>query len=138
MTQKRTRKLGPIVIGAAAILFGMLTILSGGQALFGGPDARAAVGNAVPFVLWFNFGAGFAYVIAGTGVLMRRKWAVWLAMAIAFATVLTFAAFGLYAIQGGAHETRTVGALAVRSAFWIGVTVYGFTMLSHARPSRGL
>ena len=41
-------------IGIAAILFGVLTILSGGQALFGGEAARAAVGAAVPFVLWFN------------------------------------------------------------------------------------
>ena len=39
----------------ASPLFGVLTIVSGGVALFGGSDARAAVGDAVPFVLWFNF-----------------------------------------------------------------------------------
>ena len=46
----------------AAGVFGVLTLYSGGMALFGGELARAAVGNAVPFVLWFNFLAGFAYI----------------------------------------------------------------------------
>lgn len=44
-----------------AIVFGALTIISGGRALFGGVD----MGAVVPFVLWFNFLAGFAYVAAG-------------------------------------------------------------------------
>jgi hypothetical protein len=38
--------------------------LSGGRALFGGAD----MGAVVPFVLWFNFLAGFAYVAAGLGL----------------------------------------------------------------------
>jgi len=53
------------VAGTVAALFGLATIASGGTALFGGEAARAAVGNAVSFVLWFNFLAGFLYVIAG-------------------------------------------------------------------------
>ena len=47
-----------------AIVFGALTIISGGRALFGGVD----MGAVVPFVLWFNFLAGFAYVAAGLGL----------------------------------------------------------------------
>ncbi|MEZ4618290.1 MAG: hypothetical protein R2867_22630 [Caldilineaceae bacterium] len=47
-----------------AILFGLLTILSGGRTLFNA-EAQQLAGNYVPFVLWFNFLAGFAYVIAG-------------------------------------------------------------------------
>lgn len=47
-----------------ATLFGALTVLSGGRALFGGSD----MGDVVAFVLWFNFLAGFAYVIAGIGL----------------------------------------------------------------------
>ncbi len=53
--------------GAIGLVFGLLTIFSGGTALFGGEAARAAVGNAVPFVLWFNFIAGFFYVLAAWG-----------------------------------------------------------------------
>lgn len=42
-----------IAAGIVAVVFGVLTIMSGGRALFGGAAARAAMGNAVPFVLWF-------------------------------------------------------------------------------------
>lgn len=112
-----------VVAAAIAIVFGLLTISSGGQALFGGAVARAAVGNAVDFVLWFNFGAGFAYVLAGIGLLTRYRWAVALSIVIAAATVVVFAAFGVHVVGGGAYEMRTVGAMALRSAVWIGIAV---------------
>jgi hypothetical protein len=57
------------VLAILVIAFGALTLFSGGQALFGSPEARAAVGNAVPFVLWFNFSADFVYILAGVGLL---------------------------------------------------------------------
>lgn len=101
------------------MVFGLLTVVSGGRALFGGPEARAAVGNAVPFVLWFNTIAGFAYVAAGIGLFARKRWAVWLSMAILLATVVVFAAFGLHVLQGGAYEARTVGAMTLRAAVWL-------------------
>lgn len=59
--------------GAVGLVFGLLTVFSGGTALFGGEAARTAVGNAVPFVLWFNFIAGFFYVLAGVGLLMKTE-----------------------------------------------------------------
>ena len=65
-----------VIAGIVAVLFKSLTIHSGGRALFGGKAARLAVGDALPFVLWFNFGAGFAYIIAGAGLLMQVRWAV--------------------------------------------------------------
>jgi hypothetical protein len=106
---------------AAAVVgmvFGLLTIVSGGIALFGGSEARAAVGNAVPFVLWFNFAAGFAYVAAGGGLLFRRRWALWLSVAILVATVLVFIAFGVHVQRGGLYEMRTVGAMMLRVLVW--------------------
>ncbi len=51
-----------------AIAFGMLTIKSGRQVVFGNIAARVAAGNFVPFVVWFNFLAGFVYVAAGVGL----------------------------------------------------------------------
>ena len=62
-----------LIAAIVAVLFGALTIFSGGRALFGGAEARAAVGAAVPFVLWFNFLAGFAYVAAGVGLFLRHR-----------------------------------------------------------------
>lgn len=110
-----------VVAAVIAVLFGALTIVSGGTALFGGNEARAAVGNAVPFVLWFNFTAGFAYVLAGVGLFMWRRWAAMLAAAIAFATLSVFLAFGWHTFSGGAFEMRTVGAMAFRSVAWIAI-----------------
>ncbi|SSC68645.1 hypothetical protein [Ciceribacter selenitireducens] len=107
--------------GAFGLVFGLLTIFSGGTALFGDEAARAAVGNAVPFVLWFNFIAGFFYVLAGLGLLLKRRLAVWLSIAIALATALVLAAFGLHVAGGGLYEMRTVGAMLLRTAVWASI-----------------
>lgn len=112
--------------GAIGLVFGLLTVFSGGMALFGGEAARAAVGNAVPFVLWFNFIAGFFYVLAGLGLLLNRSWAVWLSIAIAVATVLVLAAFGLHVAGGGLYEMRTVGAMLLRTAVWAIIAAVGW------------
>jgi len=103
---------------AVGVVFGLLTIVSGGNALFGDVGAREAVGNAVPFVLWFNFAAGFAYVAAGAGLLFRRRWGLWLSVAILVATIFVFIAFGVHVQQGGLYETRTVGAMVLRICVW--------------------
>ena len=110
-------------LAIAAIAFGTLTLFSGGAALFGSPQARAAVGTAVPFVLWFNFCAGFVYILAGVGLLWRSRWAVHASIFLALSTALVAAAFGVYVLNGGAFETRTIGALAIRLLFWIAVAV---------------
>lgn len=120
MTRKIKNSRAVSVLAVAAIVFGVLTIVSGGRALFGSAEARAAVGNAVPFLLWFNFGAGFAYVTAGVGLMIRGDWAAWLSSLVAIATLLVFAGFGLFVLEGGAYEPRTVMAMSLgaRSGFW--------------------
>ncbi|WP_041376241.1 hypothetical protein [Polymorphum gilvum] len=107
------------IAASVAILFGILTLVSGGTALFGAPAARARFGDTVAFVLWFNFLAGFAYVAAGIGLFRRRRWSAWLSVAIAVATIAVFAAFGLHVAGGGAFEPRTVAALFLRTAVWL-------------------
>jgi hypothetical protein len=108
-------------LAAVALLFGALTVFSGGQALFGDAAARAAVGQAVGFVLWFNFLAGFAYLLAGLGLWRGQAWARTLAWTLAIGTALVATAFGLHVWNGGGFETRTVGALALRLGFWAAV-----------------
>ena len=110
-----------LAAGVFVIVFGILTIFSGGRALFGGVAARPAVGNAVPFVLWFNFLAGFAYIVAGAGLIVWRRWAAFLAAGIAMATLAIFAAFAGHVVTGGAFEMRTVGAMSLRSLIWLAV-----------------
>ena len=52
MTVKLSRNWSLRIAAGVAVLFGLLTIGSGGRVLFGGPAAAAAAGDAVPFVLW--------------------------------------------------------------------------------------
>ena len=110
-----------LVAGAFVIVFGIVSIFSAGRALFGGVAARAAVGDAVPFVLWFNFLAGFAYVAAGAGLIVWRRWAAFLAAGVAVATLAVFAAFAGHVMAGGAYEMRTVGAMSLRSLVWLAI-----------------
>jgi len=110
-------------IAVVAVLFGILTIKSGGQVLFGDEAYRVAAGDYVPFVLWFNFVAGFVYLVAGVGIALRKQWAVWLSLLIAASTLLVFAAFGLHLFGGGAYETRTVAAMTLRSTVWMVISL---------------
>ncbi|MDZ7657528.1 MAG: hypothetical protein U0997_16455 [Sulfurimicrobium sp.] len=118
-TQQRGLRIWSIAL--LAVGFGLLTIKAGGAILFGDEAARTAAGNYVPFVLWFNFLAGFAYTAAGIGLWLRQRWAVWMAAAIAAATILTFAAFGVHIYSGGAYELRTVIAMSLRTLVWVAI-----------------
>lgn len=111
------------ILALVAIVFGIVTIIVGGKTLFGGTEVRTAAGNIVPFVLWFNFVAGFTYVIAGVGLFLWKRWAAQLSAAIAAATIAVFIAFGIHIFLGGAFEARTVGAMTIRSVVWIAIAV---------------
>lgn len=110
-----------------AAVFGALTILSGGAVLFGEPDATEAAGNVVPFVLWFNFVAGFAYVAAAIGLWRATRWGAWTAIAIAAATALVFALFGVHIASGALYEMRTVWAMTLRTILWTGIAALAWT-----------
>ncbi len=117
-------------ISLVAVAFGLLTLKEGGAILFGDEAVRTAAGNYVSFVLWFNFVAGFAYVIAGAGLWLQRRWAVWLAITIAAATLCTFALFGGHVLSGGAYELRTVIAMSARTLVWIAIAAVAWRLTS--------
>jgi hypothetical protein len=118
----RSHRNRPLMAAAGvAVLFGILTIVSGGRVLSGDAAAQAAAGDTVPFVLWFNFLSGFVYVLAGLGIAMGRRWAVTLSIALAVAIAAVFALFGLHVYRGEAFEMRTVGAMSLRFLVWIAI-----------------
>lgn len=128
------QKLGRLkVLALIAVVFGAMTIFSGGRALFGDEQARAAVDNAVPFVLWFNFLAGFAYVATGVGLWKHCHWAKAASIAIAVCTALIGVALVAVVIQGSAYEMRTALAMVLRLSFW---TVTAF-LVRNALPVSG-
>lgn len=116
-------------LAVVAVIFGVLTVLSGGRALFGGAEAARAAGASVSFVLWFNFVAGFAYVVCGLGLWQRQPWSAQLAVVIAATTGLVFAAFGVHVLSGGSYEARTVGAMTLRTLVWGGVAWTAWRMV---------
>lgn len=107
------------MLGGAAIVFGALTIWSGGMVLFGPEAARAAAGRIVPFVLWFNFLSGAAYIAAGAGIILERRFGYALAFALALSLAVILAAFLAAVAYGHEWETRTLWALIVRLGFWV-------------------
>jgi hypothetical protein len=126
VTVPLSTKQGKTALGIALLagIFGLLTLKSGGSVLFiDGPD-RVAAGNYVPFVLWFNFLAGFAYMAAAAGIFLEQPWAAVLVWLIAILTLLVFIALGVHIFLGGAYEMRTIGAMSLRSIVWIGIALY--------------
>lgn len=117
--RKRPRWIRPV--GIAAAVFGVATIVSGAAALFGPQQVKAAAGAIVSFVLWFNFLAGFAYLVGAHALYFGRRWALGTAVAIAVATALVAMAFVVYTAAGGAFSWRTPGALLLRVGFWAAI-----------------
>lgn len=105
------------ILGVVAVAFGLVTLGAGANVLFG--DGSTHRGAVVPFVVWFNFLAGFAYVAAGIGMLRRERWGERTALGLALATLVVFAAFGVHVARGGDYATSTIGALSLRAGFWI-------------------
>ncbi len=108
-------------MAAIAAIFGVLTLLSGGMALFAGPESRVAVGKAVPFVLCFNVAKGFAHLVAAALVYPCHPLAKPLTSIISLATAPVFSAPMVTILRSTAHETRTIGAMVLRSGSWQGI-----------------
>jgi len=117
-----------------AFLFGAATVVSGGSVLFGA--GAEAAGDYVPFVVWFNFLAGFAYMAAAIGLWLRAGWAAGAAVALAALTALAFAALGGHIAAGAAYEPRTVAAMTLRTMLWALIAVLALTGFARSRHDR--
>jgi hypothetical protein len=123
MTVQEKRPRWAIALALLAGAFGIVTLKSGGEVLFIDGAGRQAAGDYVPFVLWFNFLAGFAYIAGAVGLALWRSWVVPLAFTIMALSVLVFAAFGVWILIGEVFEIRTVGAMTLRCLVWLGIAL---------------
>ncbi|GBE06381.1 MAG TPA: hypothetical protein ENG95_07015 [Nitrospirae bacterium] len=123
---KSDRSIGIGIITVIAVVFGLLTIKSGGSVLFVDGTFREEAGNYVLFVVWFNFLAGFVYLIAGSGLWMQKHWAVWISIFIVAATLVVFAIFGIHILKGGMYEVRTIAAMSLRTVVWTLIAMFAY------------
>ena len=125
-SMKSDRSIGIWIMAVTAVVFGLLTIKSGGSVLFVDGPFRKDAGNYVPFVVWFNFLAGFTYLIAGGGLWMQKHWAVWISIFIVVATLAVFAILGIHILKGGMYETRTIAAMSLRTVAWALIAMFAY------------
>ena len=111
------------IISVIALLFGLLTIKSGGEVLFLDGVGRANAGNYVSFVLWFNFTSGFLYIFAAISIFQNKKRAYKYSLFIVASTATVFFFLGIHILNDGLYEARTVGAMSMRTVLWLVVTV---------------
>ncbi|AML51176.1 hypothetical protein [Falsihalocynthiibacter arcticus] len=114
---------GQKFIAVVAMLFGALTLFSAGNVLFGSMASQAWAGNYVGFVVWFNFLAGAAYILAAIGLWQGTLWAARLSGLIAIATAGVALGFAFVVLLGTPFEMRTIGALVLRFTFWAVIAV---------------
>jgi hypothetical protein len=133
MTGKINRSIQ--IIAAVSGLFGLLTIVSGGSVLLFTGTFQEQVGNFVPFVVWFNFLMGFFYIIAGYGLWIRKKWAIWVSIFIASTSLVTLGLLGLHGFKGGIYEIRTVFAMIFRIVVWTIISIFAYRQIIHKTSS---
>lgn len=122
LENKSKRPMWLTVVAIAAILFGIATVKEGGTVLFTEAGKQSA-GNYVPFVLWFNFIAGFAYIVAGIAMFRLKSCSRRLSALIAISTTIVFILFGIHIFNDGLYELRTVMAMTLRSTLWIYIAI---------------
>jgi len=111
------------IAGWFAVAFGALTLISGGTVLFGPDKAASAAGAVVQPVLWFNFLSGGFYILAGIGVVFGFRWGQILTTVLALCLLLLCGYFAFHVLTGNPYEMRTLGALVLRTGFWVGLAI---------------
>lgn len=114
------------IFSIIALIFGGLTIKSGGLVLFTDGEFHQQQGNFVPFVVWVNFISGFAYIVAAVGLFQMQRWAGYMAYLIAIVTALTYILFGMHVMNDGLYEMQTVIAMAIRTSLWVVISLVAY------------
>lgn len=113
------------VLSIFIILFGLTTITAGGNAFFT-QSGRIAAGKIIPLVLWYNFIAGFFYILAGFAIYKQKSMAIRISMLLANSSFAIYFALLIHIFKGNEYETRTLIAMTFRTFFWIAIATTTF------------
>ena len=118
------------ILVAVLAAFGLLTFFLSTSVIFDLFGIRAKEGDYVLVVVWANFLASIAYLIAAVGIIRSQKWATTL---LAVATIILLAAFValMYHVNaGGLYETKTIGAMIFRTSLTLLFTLSAYFLLT--------
>jgi len=122
-TREHPKSFWKNLLAALVLVFGVITLFKAGSILFGPQSARDSVGDFVPFVVKFNFAAGFLYILSAVGIWRGRSWAYLVSAIVALGTIIAATVFAGHVALGGSYEMQTVFALGFRAVFWIVVSL---------------
>ncbi len=114
---------GSYLLSFFIVLFGVVTIFSGGRNLFTEIGIQTR-GEIVPLVLWYNFIAGFFYVLTGLLIFKKKILSKKLAGLIALTSLLIFTYLIFYIQSGGLYQTKTLFAMGFRTLIWVAIAIY--------------
>ncbi len=129
------RPISILICSLVGIVFGLATIKSGGSVIFIDGSFRKSVGNYISFIVWFNFLFGFVYLAASAGLWYQKRWAVWVSLLIASATLIAFGVLIIYIVSGGLYELRTIYAMIFRFTVWLLISIVAYTKISRIRSN---
>lgn len=111
-------------VGVIFLIFGLLTVSSGGRTLFTDVGMNSS-GNIILAILWFNFIAGFFYILAGVFALRLQKTPLKnLSIFLAISNTALLLYLFKVIFEGTLYESRTLLAMSFRTLFWIGFAIY--------------
>lgn len=109
------------ILAVFIAIFGLLTLRSGGSVIWF-EEARIAAGDILMEIVWFNFLAGFLYVVGAWGLWKGHPWVLRFSLVLFIAYLVMFSYLLVHVSQGGPYETRTLIAMTFRTLLW-GVTL---------------
>lgn len=120
------------VAGVIAIIFGILTIIQGGRTLFD-PAVHDVAGKVVPFVLKYNFIAGFFYIPIGILVFRMKYYAKYFAILLGAANGVVFFQLTVHVFSDLPYEPKTYFAMMFRLLLWALIATLS---LSFEKPTK--
>lgn len=103
------------IASIVAVLFGLLTIVSGSRVLMGSDPGYVVFRP----LLVFNTVMGFAYVAAGLAIWQRVRWSVYAAGAIVALNLVMLGVIVSVRASGGGVAVDSLRAMTFRSVVWL-------------------
>lgn len=122
---KNKKPLWLTTLSIFTIVFGIVTIFAGGNALFT-ESGKLAAGKIIPLILWYNFIAGFFYIMAGFAMFKQKSIAIRLSMLLANSAFAIYFALLMHIFDGKEYEMRTLYAMTFRTFYWIAIAIITF------------